>query len=312
MLSGSPLASDPDALRAMTRQAVQTLRRRGASLEEAEDSVQDALLDACRLEEPPTNPAAWLDVVTWRRHVDHIRRVRRETPCAVLSDSADRTSRDPADRVSDTEQAAWLVAQLHDLPPLAQQVCYAVGAGLSVSEAADQIGITARAVEGHLSRTRKILRRLSALGVCPGLPSLPRWLRPSLIVPAAAPAVVAAILGMPPQGEAVEPPPFRSDQATTRFEEVARPLRTAPPAPSARLAQAQAQQLEPRATAPGPVAKAQSPTLPAEPEQRSPLDNPVIPVTRHEGKSGPPSSQPVAVIVHCVKTATVSIDKIGC
>jgi RNA polymerase sigma factor (sigma-70 family) len=301
----------------MTRQAVQTLRRRGASLEEAEDSVQDALLDACRLAEPPTSPAAWLNVVTQRRHVDHIRRVRRETPCAVLSDSADRTNRDPADRVSDTEQAAWLVAQLHDLPPLAQQVCHAVGTGLSVSEAADQIGITARAVEGHLSRTRKILRRLSALGVCPGLPSLPRWLRPSLIVPAAAPAVVAAILGMPAQGETVEPPPFRSDQATTRFEEAARPLptapplRTAPPAPSARLAQAQAQQLEPRATAPGPVAKAHTPALPAGPEQRSPLDNPIVPVTRHEG-TGPQSSGPVAVIVHCVKTATVSIDKIGC
>ncbi len=75
---------DEALLRRLVPEVLTVLVRRGAGFAEAEDAVQEGLLDAVRSwpQDPPRDPKAWLVTVSWRRLVDATRaegaRRRRE------------------------------------------------------------------------------------------------------------------------------------------------------------------------------------------------------------------------------------------
>lgn len=78
------MALDEDLLRRLSPAVLRVLVRRGADFAQAEDAVQDALLEAVR-EWPgamPRDPKGWLITVAWRKFLDAARaessRRRRE------------------------------------------------------------------------------------------------------------------------------------------------------------------------------------------------------------------------------------------
>lgn len=190
--------------------ALRRCRSAGASAEEAEDSVHDALL--ALLETPHVDrPAAWVTTVSHRRWIDHVRRNSRER--VVLRRELELAGHDPgpADLVTDREQAKWLVTSLRTLPETTRLICWSIGLGRSREQVAGDFGLTPRAVESHLTRARRSLRRLRALAVLPMTTTLD-WLsrhRPTGIAGAAMVPVTLGLFLLPPQTTAPLPAPLR-------------------------------------------------------------------------------------------------------
>lgn len=127
---------------------------------EAEDLVQEAMLQAFR--KPPVPPTvetlqAWLRVVMPRLHLRRIRRVARET--RVLHHL--RRERPPVERL-ETETAA-LLSTLDALPPK-RRACAVMFYVLDMPEAriADSLGMREGTVKAHLAQARAALRTMLA------------------------------------------------------------------------------------------------------------------------------------------------------
>ncbi|PWH05452.1 RNA polymerase subunit sigma-24 [Brachybacterium endophyticum] len=79
---------DEHHLRELVPATIAIVRRRGADFAEAEDAVQEALLQAVTTwaHDPPRDPLGWLVTTSWRRHLDQLRaedaRRRREERAA--------------------------------------------------------------------------------------------------------------------------------------------------------------------------------------------------------------------------------------
>ncbi|MGH3910352.1 MAG: RNA polymerase sigma factor, partial [Pseudonocardiaceae bacterium] len=170
----------------------------GASKEDAEDATHDALLAAIGQPQHPQSEVAWLSTVAKRRRVDLIRqRVREER---VPTAASDPTAAGPEDLVVERAHASWLAASLTQLPPTTREVVDAVGSGMAPSEVASSMNLSARSVESHLTRARRHLRRMGALGIPIGV--LLGWAlrsRPGTRVAmvAAVPAMVAVVVLLP-------------------------------------------------------------------------------------------------------------------
>jgi RNA polymerase sigma-70 factor, ECF subfamily len=133
----------------MSDRELQALRRHGfavayrmlGSVADSEDVVQEALLRLSRLEEPPSEPAAWMTTVATRLAIDHLRlaRVRRETyvgswlPDPLVADAAAHVERADSlsqaflvvlEHLSPMERAAFLLRDVFDYeyPQIAQIV----------------------------------------------------------------------------------------------------------------------------------------------------------------------------------------------
>lgn len=195
-------------------------RASGASREDAEDATHDALLAAIGQPEHPQSEVAWLSTVARRRRVDLIRqRVREERVPAAASEASDPTAAGPEDVVVDRAHARWLAASLTQLPPTTREVVDAVGSGMAPSEVASSMNLSARSVESHLTRARRHLRRMGALGLPLG--ALLGWAlrtRPgSRVAPAAlavAVPVVGAVVVLLPTSEPLDSPPTPAAPAT--------------------------------------------------------------------------------------------------
>jgi RNA polymerase sigma factor (sigma-70 family) len=138
----------------------------GASKEDAEDATHDALLAAIGEPEHPRSQVAWVSTVAQRRRVDLIRqRVRQERVSDAAPGGSDPTAAGPEDQVVDRAHATWLAASLTQLPPTTREVVDAVGAGMTPAEVAHSMNLSTRSVESHLTRARRHLRRMGALGV---------------------------------------------------------------------------------------------------------------------------------------------------
>lgn len=66
---------DESRLRELVPSVIGALVRRGVEFASAEDTTQDALVDALRAwpTDSPRDPRAWLVAVAWRRHLDTVR-----------------------------------------------------------------------------------------------------------------------------------------------------------------------------------------------------------------------------------------------
>ncbi|MCK2236617.1 MULTISPECIES: RNA polymerase sigma factor [unclassified Crossiella] len=215
---------DQERLAAATQQAVVRIRAAGASKEQAEDCVQDAVVDllAGAHRTPVERPEAWLTTVSRRRFVDQLRRRRREQTALARSDAQTRiTGSDPSEAIADRDQARWMAAALDELPSTTREVVQRAGAGMPPEQIATELGLSARSVESHLTRARRLLRRLAAAAVLPAclaFGGLWRWLGAgkaagvkvaltAVTVPLAL-GSLAVLPSLPGTGPTPEPPPL--------------------------------------------------------------------------------------------------------
>jgi DNA-directed RNA polymerase specialized sigma24 family protein len=149
----------------------------------AEDHVQDAIVAALEMRHrtgrTPDAPRSWLGTVARRREVDTVRRAVRERRAAAASAGlVDGGAYDVDVEVLDRHEAYWLAAHVEQLPARTRDVVRALGTGASQADVATTLGLTPRAVEGHVRRARLALRR--ALERAGSVAALLRgaWLRP--------------------------------------------------------------------------------------------------------------------------------------
>lgn len=140
----------------------------------------------------PTDPVAWMTTVARRRYVDLVRRESRRRALQPATDELDRTCTTPEQVVVEREHAQWLAAQLRALPDATRSVCSQAGSGTPRTEIAEQLGITARATESHLTRARRFIRGKAALGWAVVAVPAARWLRGHFVAGATMAGVVAA------------------------------------------------------------------------------------------------------------------------
>jgi len=206
-----------DGLDVVRNAAVRRCQSAGATAEEAEDSVHDALVTL--LESPDGasvhRPGAWVTTVSYRRWVDHVRRSSRERVVLQREQVMKGPDVDPADVVADRDQAQWLVASLKALPKTTQDVCWAVGKGKSQDEVAEDFGLTPRSVESHLTRARRLLRGLRIAAILPAIALVERMVRrwpgvPEVTAATMPVAVTVAVVMLPAASEPPQPPPGRS------------------------------------------------------------------------------------------------------
>ena len=162
-----------DEYGAVRAHAVRLCLAAGATVEEAEDCVHEALVELLEVADPESvrTPAGWVATVSRRRFIDQVRRRCRERVASRRERAAAIAPVDPADLVADRDLARYLVRSMAALPRTTREVCAAIGAGKSEADVAESLGLSARAVESHLTRARRRLRKLRIalvlpIGVC--------------------------------------------------------------------------------------------------------------------------------------------------
>lgn len=244
---------------------VARLRAMGASAADAEDCVQEALVEGWSKSsagDRAGDRVAWLAAVARNKYVDAVRRRARETSVGLApADAPDRVAEGPEDQVVGRAHARFLVGRLRRLPPVTQEVCHAVGGEVNRSELASSLGLSSRSVESHLTRARRLLRIQGALGwtavlAAAGVAAARRTFGPRLAAKTAAAALTAGLALLPVADNAKQPtaptiaaPP---PQAAPAVPIVQTPAPAAPPIASAPTGQPEPASAAHPAAAPAP------------------------------------------------------------
>jgi RNA polymerase sigma factor (sigma-70 family) len=157
-------ALDEGALRALVPRVLADLVRRGADFNDAEDALQEALIEALRAwpERPPRDPRAWLTTVTTRRLIDAhrseaARHRREETTCR---EETRYVERGPVTIEEGDDTLFLLFCCCHpDLTPASQMALTlrAVG-GLTTREIAAAFFVPEATMAQRISRAKRDLR----------------------------------------------------------------------------------------------------------------------------------------------------------
>lgn len=134
-------------------------RRRGATAEQSEDLVQEAMLRAVQAGIEPGELRPWLHVVVRHLLID-LKRTEARRQRALRRIIVDRPEADHADEIIDLETARALRMALETLPPTQAGVLRALSEGETLRSFAARMGMSVRAAEGHLRRARSKLREL--------------------------------------------------------------------------------------------------------------------------------------------------------
>jgi len=209
----------------VVEQAVRRCRASGASREEAEDCVHDAVLAYLLRPENSLEIkkiAAWLAVSARNRSIDHVRRTRREQAAFGRMAADPLSVATPEEEVTERALAFWLAGTIERLPPGTRRVCAAIAEGRTSEEAAADLGISRRAVDSHLCRARRALRRLAATAVAALAGGVTRFALPKAqvaLATATAATAATAVLALPPSpAAAVEARTFTTTRSTARYE----------------------------------------------------------------------------------------------
>jgi RNA polymerase sigma factor (sigma-70 family) len=147
-----------DLLRESARQVLGALVRRGAGFAEAEDAVQEALLEAT-LKWPkggiPDQPTAWLTTVAKRKLVDAQRsdaaRRQRETNAALEPEAG------PTEQADDTLLLLFLCCHPAVSPTLAVPLTLRAVGGLTTREIAEAYLLPEATIAQRISRAKKTI-----------------------------------------------------------------------------------------------------------------------------------------------------------
>lgn len=128
----------------------------GASLEDAQDVTQEALIDGWRLAESGgwaavKNPAGWIRRVGQRKYYRHSTRAGREVPVPDFAD-APPPALWPADLA---DEARAVLEGLRRLPPRERTALALQIDGFSSRETADYLGITEQEARDLRKKARK-------------------------------------------------------------------------------------------------------------------------------------------------------------
>lgn len=171
----------------------------GAGREDAEDCAQEALLATWLTRAQGNdlaNPAGWATTVARRRYIDLVRQQRRQRDRRPATTEQDRTDPSPEQRVVEREHASWLIAQVRDLPEATQAACKLAGTGRGRRLIAQELGISERAVESHMTRARRYLRGKAALVAAAVFLRPWRWVRHHSVGSAATLAAASIAVGL--------------------------------------------------------------------------------------------------------------------
>lgn len=151
---------DEGDLRTLVPWVLAALVRRGEDFNDAEDALQEALLEAVRVwpESPPRNRAAWLTSVASRRLID----ARRSQSARIRREDADFTEPQPdpdAVEVGDDTLLLLFCCCSPDLAPASQvALTLRAVAGLTTKEIADAFFVPEATMAQRISRAKRALR----------------------------------------------------------------------------------------------------------------------------------------------------------
>lgn len=147
---------------------VQRIARVAGNVQDAEDLVQEAFLIAWETRgDAPAEPRGWAHVVARRRGADLVRRraaERRALLRAASMDVIDLVEADVADGVVRRIVAAAEADLLASLPPTTRRVIASLAEGHDRRDTGARLGLSTRALEGHLRRAREAIRRKRRAG----------------------------------------------------------------------------------------------------------------------------------------------------
>ncbi|HXD66998.1 MAG TPA: sigma-70 family RNA polymerase sigma factor [Solirubrobacteraceae bacterium] len=149
---------DEGALRALVPRVLAGLVRRGEDFDDAEDALQEALLEALRVwpQHPPRDPRAWLTTVATRRLVD----VRRSESARQRREETALAEPPPGPSEEGDDTLFVLFCCCHpDLAPTSQVALTlrAVG-GLTTREIADAFYVPEATMAQRISRAKRTVR----------------------------------------------------------------------------------------------------------------------------------------------------------
>ncbi|MEU8231465.1 sigma-70 family RNA polymerase sigma factor [Actinoplanes sp. NPDC048967] len=146
-------------VRRSTARLVLFLIKIGASREEAEDSIQEAMAKACLKWQEIDHPEAWVRVVAERAYIAEAERARAAPAKAVRGGwLADGIRTDP-DLVEFDEEQRRVLALIRRLPYEQRRAMAWYYDGFDVSEIAAHVGKPEATVRSHLRHARNRLRR---------------------------------------------------------------------------------------------------------------------------------------------------------
>lgn len=187
---------------------VAEIRGLGASEADAEDCAQEALTEAwsrTSAGSPPDDTMTWLITFARDKYAACVTgRAQERAAGLVPPDADDRLAEGPEDQAVRQEHARFLTALLRRLPRATQEVCRLAGHGTDRSTVADELGLSARSVESHLTRARRLLRPHGPLGwlaIIAVASQLRRALGPRMAAATAAAAVTTGVVLLPAADE---------------------------------------------------------------------------------------------------------------
>jgi RNA polymerase sigma factor (sigma-70 family) len=172
-------------------------RRRVDNLEDAEDIVSTALLRTVQFRNLDGSRVGAFLCTTVMRLAADVHRQRASQLGAARRYGGRPGGEAPIDeRVCDEAEARWLYQELGSAPARERQVLHARMSGVSASEVADRLGLTAKAAENAFTRLRSrahmlVSATLAGLAIVLGFGRRP--VKPAIV---AAPAVALAAFGL--------------------------------------------------------------------------------------------------------------------
>lgn len=219
-------------------------RTRTASLEDAEDAVQEALLRCAEFEGlDEERLGRFLTSVTVRLCIDEHRRRSQASRLGRRLEAEPTVTTGSDEPVCDQLEAVWVASLVAGLPPRQREVLAAKADGLSCREIGGRYRMSYKAVESALTHARKTIRAALATTSCALAATLARagWRSRSAAALAAVPVAAALVVGAydlpgrwqhqsPPPGPVEHKEPDSHDIARIAGQAAAAPVATVPPA----------------------------------------------------------------------------------
>jgi RNA polymerase sigma-70 factor (ECF subfamily) len=141
------------------RVIVKAVMYAGANLDDAEDAVSTAMIEAYLAWPLLTNPAAWVRTAALHNFINSAQRNRRRPLLEAQVGRRDRVDTTPAAPAEEPDERDHVLAALRELPPTQRKVMALVLDGHAPAQIADMLGVNPASVRSNLRHARQGLRR---------------------------------------------------------------------------------------------------------------------------------------------------------